>query len=189
MPDSHFGNQGSGKPATNLILVGYRGTGKSTIARLLAEDLGWQAVDADAYLEEKAGRTIKSIFEQEGELSFRNLESAVLRDLACGEKKVIATGGGVILREENRRRLRQAGMVIWLQASPWVIEQRIHGDPTTLDRRPNLTVGGLAEIQELLQIREPLYSSSCDFKIATDDLCPRQIADKILGFLQPTPRK
>src|SRR5262245_50146085 len=98
-----------------LFLIGYRGSGKSNVARLLAENLGWSWADADAVLEQKYGRTIRQIFAEEGEAGFRDKETAVLGDLTQLDKHVVATGGGIVLRPENRAQLR-TGKVAWLAA-------------------------------------------------------------------------
>ena len=140
-----------------LYLIGYRGTGKTTIGPILAARLGWDFVDADAYLEAKCGRTIKEIFSDEGEKGFREQESQNLRKLARRERSVIATGGGIVLSEENRKVLKETGFVVWLSADVATITARIRADPTTSTRRPNLTTGGIAEIESLLRAREPLY--------------------------------
>src|SRR5436190_16207891 len=99
-----------------LFLVGFRGSGKSTVAGLVAQRLGWQAVDADAVLEALAGKTIRDIFTEEGEAGFRSREEMVLQDLCRRPKHVIATGGGVVLAQSNRELLRKFGKVVWLQA-------------------------------------------------------------------------
>src|SRR5436190_11808298 len=130
-----------------ILLIGNRGAGKPTVARLVAERLGWAWIDADALLEERAGRTIRQIFATDGENAFRDLESALLDELCRLQDHVIAAGGGVILRQENRARLK-AGTVVWLKAPADVLWQRLQGDATTAERRPNLAQGGLAEIEE-----------------------------------------
>lgn len=166
-----------------IYLIGYRGTGKSTAARLLAERLGWQWVDADALLEERQGRTIQQIFASDGELGFRAMEADLLAELAGGERQVIACGGGVILREDNRARL-QAGVCVWLTADAETIWQRLQTDPTTAQRRPPLTVGGKTEIEELLERRDPLYRACADVQVNTVGRKPEdvvaEIADKLL---------
>src|SRR5262249_41268209 len=150
-------------PSSLLFLVGYRATGKSTVARLLAERLGWGWVDADDVLERRHGRTIRQIFAEEGEAGVRDKEDAVLEVLCRGERLVVATGGGVVLREANRKRLRAAGRVVWLTADAQTIWGRLQRDPATGERRPTLTVGGLAEVEELLRVRAPLYAECAHF--------------------------
>jgi shikimate kinase len=168
-----------------LLLIGYRCTGKTTVARLLAERLGWDWTDADTVLEERAGQTIRAIFAAEGEAGFRQREELVLDELCRGQRQVIATGGGVVLSGRNRERLRDAGRVVWLTADADTIWQRLQADASTRDRRPTLTVGGLAEIQELLRVREPLYRACADIIVETASRSPEDVANHVLGKLAP----
>lgn len=171
----------------NLYLIGYRGTGKTTVARRLAERLGWPWLDADVVLEQRAGRTIAEIFEQGGEPLFRDLESQVVADLAKLDRHVIALGGGAVLREENRHAIRADGNgnIVWLQATPATIHARLKTDVNTRQRRPNLTVmGGREEIERLLEQRRPLYAALADATIDTEGKSPAQIADEILAAFQ-----
>jgi len=118
-------------------------------------------------------------------VAFRDLEEAILTDLAAGEKQIIALGGGVILRAANRQIIANRGTSIWLRASAETLFQRISTDPTTTQRRPNLTAsGGLAEIEELLALRTPLYEQCANFTVIVDDLAPDAIATKILHWLE-----
>jgi shikimate kinase len=164
-----------------IFLVGYRGTGKTTVARLLAEQLGWTWLDADALLESRDGRSIRRIFAEEGEAGFRAREALLLTELCGLEQHVIATGGGGVLSAENRQRLREAGRVVWLTADPPTIWERLRQDPTTLERRPPLTVGGLAEIEELLRLREPLYRECAHWVVDTVGRSPEEVAAAILA--------
>jgi shikimate kinase len=163
-----------------LFLIGYRGTGKSTIGPLLAARLGWSFADADAELEARHGETIRQMFETIGEAGFRDRESALLNDLVGRPNSVIATGGGVILRPENRAVL-QRGEVVWLTADIDTIEERLQADPTTHERRPALSVGGRAEIETILAAREPLYRSAARQVIDTASLSPEEAVDAILA--------
>jgi shikimate kinase len=163
----------------NVFLVGYRGTGKSTVARLLAHHLGWPWLDADDLIERHAGISIRQIFEAEGEAGFRKRESAVLEELCGLHQHVIATGGGVVLSGTNRRRLKAAGRVVWLTADAQTIRRRLEKDGRTGERRPVLTVGGLAEINELLRAREPLYRAVADLTVDTAGRAPEEVADAI----------
>ena len=168
----------------NVFLIGYRGSGKTTVAEALAKLLRWPWRDADAELERRAGKTIKEIFAASGEKAFRDLESAVLCDLAALDRHVIALGGGVVLREQNRVLLRQRGKVVWLTAAPETLFSRISADATTAARRPDLTAhGGLDEIRSLLAQRTPLYSASADLTVNADRLNPDEIAGKIVAAL------
>lgn len=169
--------------AERIFLIGYRSTGKSTVARLLAERLGWSWCDADQVLEEYLGTTIRQIFASEGEAGFRAKESIVLRDLATRAHCVIATGGGVVLRPENRERLK-TGVTIWLTADSESIWQRMQADATTAERRPDLAQGGLAEIEGLLSVRTPLYEASADWCVDSTNQTPQQVADEILDWVQ-----
>jgi shikimate kinase len=164
-----------------ILLVGYRCTGKTTVARLLAERLGWDWVDADTVLEARTGRNIREVFAAEGEAGFRTHESAALVELCQRQRHVIATGGGVVLAAENRQRLRQAGWVVWLTADAATLWQRLQQDAATTERRPNLTVGGRVEIEELLHRREPLYRACADVQIDTAGRSPEQVVELILA--------
>jgi shikimate kinase len=165
-----------------LFLVGARGTGKTTVARLLAGRLGWQWCDADTLFESRHG-SIRGIFDTEGERAFREKESEILRDVATLSQHVVATGGGVILREENRAILRQ-GWVVWLTAEVDTICARLRADATTGDRRPALTATGSAvspeEVAAILQARTPLYRACADLTVRTDGLSPEEIVEEIV---------
>jgi shikimate kinase len=164
-----------------ILLVGYRGTGKSTVGRSLAAALRWSFVDCDEEVERQVGRSIADIFAQEGEEGFRDREAAVLRSVCQQRECVIATGGGVVLRESNRLVLRQAGWVVWLRAEPETILSRLQRDPSTAARRPALTEqGGLAEICTLLVQRTPLYAAVADHVVDTDHLSPQAVVATIL---------
>ena len=153
-----------------LTLIGYRATGKSTLAKPLAERLGWSWIDADVELERRAGRTIREIFDTDGEPEFRRLERETLVDLLKLDHLVIAAGGGAVLNPDTRRDFKNAGPVIWLKASIDTIEHRLYGDETTAERRPNLTAtGGRAEIERLLGQRELIYSDAASLVIQTDE--------------------
>lgn len=170
-----------------LFLIGYRGTGKTTVARLLAQRLGWGWTDADALLETRHRRDIRQIFDQQGEAAFRDMESRLLDELCTYQRQVIATGGGVVLRPENREKLKAAGPVIWLTADAATLWQRIQGDAGTAQRRPNLAGGGLAEVQEMLRRREPLYRECAAFRISTVGRSPQEVADAILTEIKSSP--
>ena len=164
----------------NLYLIGYRGSGKTTVAELVARRIGLPWIDADAALETRAGKTIRQIFADAGEPAFRDLESAELAILAAGPAQVVALGGGAVLREENRRRIERSGKTAWLRAAPQSLLARIEADVHTRERRPNLTsAGGLVEIEELLAVRTPIYAECADFVVDVDKLSPEEAAEAI----------
>lgn len=168
----------------NLFLIGYRGCGKTSVARALSQQIGWPWLDADVELEARAGKSIKQIFESEGEMAFRDLESAVIADLAQRDRHVLALGGGAVVREQNRTALAGRGKIVWLTASPETLRARIAADPATQERRPNLTgQGGLAEIRELLDRRKPIYEACADLVVDAERLAPEQLARLIVTSL------
>jgi len=169
-----------------IALIGYRGTGKTTVARELARRLGYDWVDADVEVELRAGCSIAEIFADSGEPAFRDLETQVVVELCQREKTVLALGGGAVLRKANQKCLVRCQQVIWLQASAAGIAARLGGDPTTASRRPNLTNrGGLHEIEQLLATREPIYRACATLEVDTEDKAPAEIAGEIVVALGP----
>ena len=167
-----------------LFLIGYRGTGKSTVGMRLARRLKWDWLDADNELERRAGRTIKDIFAADGEPMFRQLEREVLVDLLSRQRLVLSTGGGCVMNADTRRDLLAAGPVVWLRASVETIASRILHDKTTKARRPNLTAtGGIDEIRTLLAQREPLYRECATITINTEGLSLDEVVARVLSQL------
>lgn len=168
-----------------VTLVGYRGCGKSTVAGLLAPRLGLPCIDADDVLEQRIGGTIAALVAARGEPEFRELESEVLAELLAGPPVILATGGGVVLREANRGLLRASGRpVIWLRAEAGVVRSRLAADPTTATRRPGLSGGDpLDEVVEALTAREPLYAAVADVAFDTGAEAPGAIVERIVAWL------
>ncbi len=165
-----------------LTLIGYRATGKTSLAERLARVLDWDSVDADVEIERRAGKTIKEIFADDGEPVFREIEVEVTADLCQRDRLVLASGGGAPMREENRRAMRAAGKVVWLRAEPETIWRRICGDDTTAERRPDLTDrGGLDEVIEVLAVREPIYRDLAEVEINTEGKTLEELTDEILS--------
>jgi shikimate kinase len=163
----------------NLYLVGMMGSGKSTAGRHLAELLGYRFLDADSSIEQVAGRPIPEIFAREGEAGFRQLEAAVLNQIASWHSLVVATGGGVVTRPENWGQLHQ-GVVIWLDAPEALLLERLSGDPTP---RPLLQADDpAARLQALVAERRPLYGQA-DLHIVQDGRPAEQVAAQILEAL------
>jgi shikimate kinase len=168
----------------NLVLIGYRGTGKSTVARLLAARLQWPWFDADVEIESRSGKSIAQIFAEDGEETFRDSESRVVADLTARERCVLALGGGAIMRPENREAILRQGRVAWLQASPQTLWRRLQSDTSTAERRPNLTVqGGITEIIATLEARREIYRQCAHCEVDTQGKSPEEVADAILAQL------
>ena len=167
----------------NIVLIGYRGTGKSTVGQVLAARLGRQLISTDAEIVKRAGRTIPEIVAMHGWEHFRDLESQVCQDVAALAGAVIDTGGGAILRPENVEALRKSGELVWLTASVSTIAGRIGGDT----ERPSLTGAKsfIEEIEEVLRERSPKYQAAADHVVATDGRSIEQIADDVLAGLKP----
>ena len=168
----------------NIALIGYRGTGKTTVARQLASRLGHDWIDCDVEIERHAGKSIAAIFLAAGESGFRELETERIAEITDRERLVLAVGGGAVLREPNRERLKAFGRVVWLTAAPATILARISGDATSEARRPNLTnVGGLTEIKQVLAQRTAIYKRCADLTVDTEGKTPDEVADEIITRL------
>lgn len=168
----------------NIILVGYMACGKSSIGRMLSKKLGWKLIDTDTYIEQKAGKLIKEIFAEEGEAFFRQLETDCIKELIqqyAGndtEQVVFATGGGLPMREENRKLLKQLGQVFLLQASQETIYERVKGDTT----RPLLQCENPMErIGQMLAQRKEAYEDAADVTVKVDDKTKEEIMEEILS--------
>jgi shikimate kinase len=161
-----------------LALIGYRGTGKSTVGRIVAGRLNRTFLDADLELEARAGRTIAAIFAETGEPAFRDWEELVLAELTDRDPcAILATGGGAVLREVNRLRIRDFGFVVWLAADPGILAQRLAADSRQLADRPALTPRGtLVEIREVLAARAPFYQGLADMIVETGDKNASEVA-------------
>lgn len=167
-----------------LALVGYRGTGKSTVGKILADRLERRFLDADLEIEVRAGRSIRSIFAESGEPVFRDWEEQMLEELANRHPEgVLASGGGAVLRPSNRRLLRAFGYVVWLKAEPAELARRLEADLQSGAERPPLTgAGTIAEIAHVLEARTPLYQEVADLALETLDRTPEEIAELILDL-------
>ena len=164
----------------NIVLIGYRGTGKSVVGELLAQKLNRETISMDAEIVRKVRMSIPEFVEQNGWPKFRDLETEVARELAERDNIIVDCGGGIIERPENIPALRTNGAIFLLQASVDVIVSRI-ADGT---ERPALTEGKTftEEVAEVLDRRSTLYNEAAQHTINTDDMTPEQIADSILAI-------
>ena len=163
-------------PKQNIILVGFMGTGKTTVGCLLSERTDFPLVDMDTQIEAEEGRSINDIFAQSGEPYFRQLEREMVQKLAKKSGCIISAGGGIVLNPENISDFTQSGLVVCLSASPEKLLERLKNDST----RPLLASDKQDQIIQLLADRKPLYEA-IDFQIQTDTFSPEQIADQIIA--------
>ncbi|SIS43765.1 shikimate kinase AroK [Neptunomonas antarctica] len=164
----------------NIFLIGPMGAGKSTIGRMLSQELALEFVDVDREIEERAGANIPWIFDVEGEIGFRDREEMVVDDLTQSNNQVLATGGGAVLRAANRACLQSRGFVVYLDTS---IEQQL--ERTSKDKnRPLLRADNPQEVLErLMEIRDPLYRLTSDLIVKTDRRHPRGVVSDIVKQL------
>ena len=165
---------------SNIILIGFMGSGKSTVARSLAFKLDKKVIDMDYEIEREEGRSIPDIFKEDGEAYFRDLETGYLERMKGKKNKVLATGGGVILREENIKLLNHIGTVVFLQADV----SHIYNNVKDSKGRPLLDVEDvLGEIQVRLEAREPYYLRSANVIIQTSGKTVDAISNEIIAIL------
>lgn len=163
----------------NIVLIGFMGTGKSSVGRRLARRLNYTFIDTDQAIEEITGLTVSQIFTKHGYKRFRGEEALLTSKLADKERLVIATGGGLVLNSGNVEKLQRNGVLICLEAAPEIICRRVRNKRT----RPLLAKGNLAAtVQKLLQERRGAYAMA-ELTISTDELHPDEIVDKIIHFL------
>ncbi|HTF95911.1 MAG TPA: shikimate kinase AroK [Cellvibrio sp.] len=166
-----------------VFLVGPMGAGKSTIGRLLSSELAFNFRDSDRVIEERTGADIPWIFDMEGEEGFRERETAVLQELVKEANTVVATGGGIVLREQNRQLMKAAGFVCYLTASIDQLVERTARDK----KRPLLQVENPRQkIIDLLTLRDPLYQVAADFVVNTDRRSPKSVAQEIASLVLNT---
>jgi len=165
----------------NIFLVGPMGAGKSTVGRQLAKSLGRDFYDSDKEIEKRTGVSISWIFEMEGEAGFRSREQKVLDDLTSLKDIVLATGGGAILAEENRRYLRSRGQVIYLSAS---VEQLFRRTAKDKNRPLLQTADPKLQITELLALRDPLYREVADIELRTGDQSISHVVSGLINKLE-----
>ena len=161
-----------------ILLIGMMGVGKSTVGRLVADRLGWPYVDSDEWVQQRTGKTVPEIFEQDGEAAFRAQETAALEEAATSDGPlVIGVAGGAVLKPENRALIRNGGLVVWLRADPLTLAKRVgngHG-------RPLLGDDPEAALKRLYPERRPLYEDLADIVVDVDHLGPTEVANTIVA--------
>jgi shikimate kinase len=162
----------------HVFLIGFMGAGKSTVARLVSEELGRPLVDLDDSIEQAAGRSVRAIFEDEGEDAFREIESEQLEALQNADASVVACGGGIVVRDANRSALKRMGFVVYLRVSAGETLARVGHDTT----RPLLSgpAGALAATR-LLDARESLYSATADMTVDTVGRTANEVAAQVVA--------
>ncbi len=167
---------------TNIAIIGFMGTGKTAVGRLLARKLGKDFIELDELIEKKAGQSIPEIFQQDGEIGFRELEIETTREIAARENSVIACGGGVVLNKINVDRLRINSVMVCLTASMEVILKRTSGSK---EDRPLLAVSDRAQqVEELIKFRRPFYTRAADITIDTSRLNVESVVERIIVELK-----
>ncbi|WP_075185429.1 shikimate kinase AroK [Teredinibacter haidensis] len=166
----------------SVFLVGPMGAGKSTIGRMLSQHLGCDFLDTDNVIEQRTGADIPWIFDVEGEAGFRERESAVLAEMVEKNSVVIATGGGIVMREENREMLKKQSSVVYLTATIEQLVERTYKDK----KRPLLQVDDpKAKIIELYNLRDPLYREVAGYVLVTDGRSPKYVVQAIVDLISP----
>jgi len=169
----------------NIVLIGFRGTGKSTVGKHLANRLERDFIDSDKYVEDSTGKTIKHIFEEVGEEGFRKIEADVIAKLSGMDNKIVAVGGGAILKKDNVSNLKDNGFLVLLEATPEIIHNRITQDEKTTQQRPSLTdKKPLDEIKHLLEQREHPYKNAADYTINTSYVTCEDIVNEIIATIE-----
>ena len=160
----------------NLFLIGFMGSGKSTIAAELSRMLHRPVLEMDEEIEKREGMSIPAIFSEHGEAYFRQLETDLLKETSALGGFLVSCGGGAAMREENVREMKKSGIIVLLTALPETILERVADD----ENRPLLT----ADIEALIEKRRPAYEAAANYQVATDQKTSAEIAGEILGILE-----
>jgi shikimate kinase len=172
----------------NIVLIGYRCSGKTAVGEILANELGRDFLDTDALIEDRAGCSIEALISTRGWGYFREIEKGLVEEVLMRDNLIIATGGGVVMDEENVKNMKQSAWIIWLNGRPKVLKERMDKEQRSGKSRPSLTgVDPLVEIEQVLSIRKPLYEQAGDLTIDTSSLSAREAAALIMNNLPKNP--
>jgi shikimate kinase len=173
----------------NVVLIGFRGSGKSTVGKRLAGRLRMSFMDTDEMIEQREGRSIREMVESRGWAHFRSIEKEIVRGISEGDGLVIASGGGAVVDPENVSAFKRNGFIVWLQADQEVLLNRVNLDTETLNRRPALTAGETAqEIEALIASRARSYSDASDIQVDTTSLDLETVVKRIMELLDQNSR-
>ena len=165
----------------NIFLIGFMGTGKSTIARNMTRKYHMEILEMDETIVEREGMSIPDIFSKKGEMYFRDLETELLKELQEKDNMVVSCGGGVVLREQNVESMKKSGYIVLLTASPETILKRVKRD----ENRPLLKgKKNVKDIQELMEARREKYESAADIQICVDQTDSRKVCSKIINRIE-----
>ncbi|MFC1510839.1 shikimate kinase [Candidatus Margulisiibacteriota bacterium] len=165
----------------NIVFIGFMGSGKSAVGHRLAQELGLDYLDTDELIVSTEKMSINDVFAKKGEQYFRDLETRVVKTLQDYDNFVIATGGGMVLRQENVKMLKEIGPLVLLWAEPPVIFERVKNDK----QRPLLKVADpLAEIKKILDVRRPIYEQAADFKVETGSLSVAEVTERVKQWIK-----
>lgn len=168
----------------NIVLIGYRCSGKTVVGKILASKLGKAFLDTDALIEERSGHSIETMISTKGWDQFRETEKRLVEEVSRRNNLVIATGGGIVMDEENVENLKQNGWVVWLKTKPEVLRKRMAKEQESGRVRPSLTgADPLEEIREVLNLRKPFYKRAGDLEVDTSNLSIRDAAALIIKNL------
>lgn len=169
----------------NIILIGYRAAGKSTVGKALASRLGRKFVDTDDLLEERQQAQISEIVKSLGWDHFRKMEKRIIEEISAQDKLIIAAGGGAVLDPENVTALKKKGLMVWLKADRQVLHSRMIQDPRTVVQRPPLTGKGvLEELEEVMACRVPFYEKAMEAQLDTSAMDEKTVVESVLSILQ-----
>jgi shikimate kinase len=177
-----YGTKGR-KKRMNIYLIGFMGCGKSEVGRCLERNFGQKLVEMDETIEKQNGMTISEIFREQGEETFRKMETDFLKKLRFQKKLVVSCGGGVPMRECNVCEMKAGGKIVLLTATPDTVYQRVHKTRNRPLLKDRMTVEG---IRELMEERRERYEKAADIRITTDNKTPAEIAEEIMRILEET---
>jgi len=169
----------------NIVLIGYRGVGKSSVGKKLAFRLQRRFVDTDILLEEHQQALVSEIVKSHGWEHFRKMEKGIIKELAGQDHLVIAAGGGAVLDPENVSAFKKNGMIVWLTADGQVLQKRMAGDSRTVGQRPSLTgKGTLEELEEVMASRAPFYEGAMEVQLDTSAMSVEAVVNSMFSILR-----